>query len=68
MGATSAKKGAKQVAKEIDLKKAQEAVIADMQARQNAALAEYNQMAEAIAKKYGVSITITAPQILIQAR
>lgn len=61
-------KPAKQVAEEIDLKKAQDAIIKDMQEREQAALAEYNQFVEALCKKHGVELRLTQPQLQIVAR
>lgn len=57
----------KQVAQEIDLKKAQEAIIKDMQEREAKAIEEFNAAIEEIAKKYGVSVSISQPRIEIKA-
>lgn len=57
----------KQVAQEIDLKKAQEAIIKDMQEREQKAIAEINKAIEEIAKKYNVSIGISQPTLQVKA-
>ena len=57
----------KQVAQEIDLKKAQEAIIKDMQAREQKAIEELNMAIELIAKKYQVNIGITQPTLQVKA-
>lgn len=64
---TGKEKAPKQVAQEIDLKKAQEAIIKDMQEREQKAIDELNATIEAIAKKYNVNIGITQPTLQIKA-
>lgn len=64
---TGKEKEPKQVAQEIDLKKAQEAIIKDMQEREQKAIEELNATIEAIAKKYNVNIGITQPTLQIKA-
>lgn len=64
---TGKEKAPKQVAQEIDLKKAQEAITKDMQEREQKAIDELNVTIEAIAKKYNVNIGITQPTLQIKA-
>ena len=60
-------KAPKQVALEIDLKKAQQAIIDDMGKREQAALAEFNEFVEAWSKKHGVTLSLSQPQLQVKA-
>lgn len=60
-------KAPKEVAQEIDLKKAQEAIVKDMQSRELAAQKEFNEFMEVWSKKHGVKLSISQPQMTIKA-
>lgn len=58
----------KQVVQEIDLKKAQEAIMVDMAKREEEAVAELNKFLEEWGKKHGVTLSVSQPQLQVRAK